>query len=87
MVIKGKFIPVKGNGGPRGHETSRLPHFEVNRLTDGGDITIAYRGLRLHLLLLAALESVLELVSRFPALPEIPLGGSIVQCILLFHQV
>jgi hypothetical protein len=31
---KGKAIPVKGHGGPKGCETSKLPHFLDNRLTD-----------------------------------------------------
>jgi hypothetical protein len=31
---KGKAIPVTGRGGPQGYETSRLPHFLENRLTD-----------------------------------------------------
>jgi hypothetical protein len=35
---KGKAIPVTGRGGPQGSETSRLPHFLDNRLTDGGDV-------------------------------------------------
>jgi hypothetical protein len=35
-VSKGKAIPVTGRGGPRGCETSKLPHFLDNRLTDGG---------------------------------------------------
>jgi hypothetical protein len=35
---KGKAIPVTGRGGPQGCETSRLPHFLDNRLTDGGEI-------------------------------------------------
>jgi hypothetical protein len=34
---KGKDIPVTGRGGPWGCETTRLPHFLDNRLTDGGD--------------------------------------------------
>jgi hypothetical protein len=32
---KRKAIPVTGRGGPQGCETSRLPHFLYNRLTDG----------------------------------------------------
>jgi hypothetical protein len=35
---KGKSIPVTGRGGPQGCETSRLPHFLDNRLTDGGKV-------------------------------------------------
>jgi hypothetical protein len=35
---KGKAIPVAGLGGPQGCEKSRIPHFQDNRLTDGGDI-------------------------------------------------
>jgi hypothetical protein len=31
------YIPVTGRGGPYGCETSRLPHFLNNRLTDGGE--------------------------------------------------
>jgi hypothetical protein len=33
-----KAIPVTGRGGPWGSETSRLPHFLDNRLTDGGEV-------------------------------------------------
>jgi hypothetical protein len=36
--IKGKAIPVTGREGPSGCETSRLPHFLDNRLTDGGKV-------------------------------------------------
>jgi hypothetical protein len=35
---KGKAIPVTGREGPQGCETSRLPHFLDNRLTDGGEV-------------------------------------------------
>jgi hypothetical protein len=35
---QGKASPVTGCGGPQGCETSRLPHFLDNRLTDGGEI-------------------------------------------------
>jgi hypothetical protein len=35
---KGKAIPVRGRGGTQGYETSRLPHFLDNRLTDGGEV-------------------------------------------------
>jgi hypothetical protein len=34
----GKAIPVSGRGGPQSCETSRLPHFLDNRLTDGGEV-------------------------------------------------
>jgi hypothetical protein len=33
-----KAIPVTGRGGPQGCETSRLPHFLVNRLANGGEV-------------------------------------------------
>jgi hypothetical protein len=36
--VKGKAIPVTGRGGPLCCETSRLPHFLDNRLTDGGEV-------------------------------------------------
>jgi hypothetical protein len=36
--VKGKAIPVTGCEGPEGCETSRLPHFLDNRLTDVGDV-------------------------------------------------
>jgi hypothetical protein len=35
---KDKVIPVTGRGGPLVCETSRLPHFLDNRLTDGGRV-------------------------------------------------
>jgi hypothetical protein len=35
---KGQAIPVTGREGPKGCETSRLPHFLDNRLTDGGEV-------------------------------------------------
>jgi hypothetical protein len=35
---KGKSIPVKGRGGPEVYETSRLPHFVDNRLSDDGEV-------------------------------------------------
>jgi hypothetical protein len=35
---KGKAIPVTGRGGPWGCETSSLPHFVDNRITDGGEV-------------------------------------------------
>jgi hypothetical protein len=36
-LVKGKAIPVTGRGGPYGCETSRLPHFLDNPLTDGDE--------------------------------------------------
>jgi hypothetical protein len=33
-----KAIPVTGHGGPYGCETSMLPHFLDNRITDGGEV-------------------------------------------------
>jgi hypothetical protein len=38
VKIKIKSIPTTGRGGPRGCETSRLPHFLDNRLRDGGEV-------------------------------------------------
>jgi hypothetical protein len=38
LSVDGKVIPVTGRGGPKGCETSRLPHFLDNRLTDGGQV-------------------------------------------------
>jgi hypothetical protein len=35
---KGNAIPVRSCGGPYGCETSRLPHFLDNRLTDGSEV-------------------------------------------------
>jgi hypothetical protein len=35
---KGKAISVTVLGGPYGCETSRLPYFVDNRLTDGGEV-------------------------------------------------
>jgi hypothetical protein len=35
---KVKAIPVTGRGDPYGYETSRLPHFLDNRLTEGGEV-------------------------------------------------
>jgi hypothetical protein len=37
-IYRGKAIPVTGSAGPWGCETSRLPHFLDNRLTDGGKV-------------------------------------------------
>jgi hypothetical protein len=36
-------ISVTGRGGPQGCETSRLPHFLENRLTDGSEVVILTR--------------------------------------------
>jgi hypothetical protein len=38
LLYKVKTIPVTDRGGPQGCETSRLPHFLYNRLTDGGEV-------------------------------------------------
>jgi hypothetical protein len=35
---KGKAIPVTGRGGPQDCETSRIPHFLGNRLTDADEV-------------------------------------------------
>jgi hypothetical protein len=37
-IKKGKAVHVTGQGDPWGCETSRLPHFLDNRLTDGGEV-------------------------------------------------
>jgi hypothetical protein len=37
-VKKGEIIPVTGHGDPWGCETTRLPQFLDNRLTDGGEV-------------------------------------------------
>jgi hypothetical protein len=36
--VKGKAVPVTGREGPQGCQTSRLPHFLHNRLTDVGEV-------------------------------------------------
>jgi hypothetical protein len=36
-ILKGKAIPVAGHESPYGCETSRIPHFLENRLTNGGE--------------------------------------------------
>jgi hypothetical protein len=36
--VESKAIPAIGRGGPQGCETSSLPNFLDNRLTDGGEI-------------------------------------------------
>jgi hypothetical protein len=38
--VKGKTIPGTGRRGLQEFETSRLPHFLDNRLTDGGDVSL-----------------------------------------------
>jgi hypothetical protein len=38
VKVKGKAIPVTGRGNPYSSETSKLPHFLDNRLTDGGEV-------------------------------------------------
>jgi hypothetical protein len=39
-----KTIPVTDRGGPQSYETSRLPYFLDNRLTDGGEVaTFSHR--------------------------------------------
>jgi hypothetical protein len=40
LHIKGKALPITGRGGPNGFDTSRLPHFLDNRLTDGGEAAL-----------------------------------------------
>jgi hypothetical protein len=37
-MVKVKATPVTGRGGPYGCETSKLPRFLDNRLTDGGEV-------------------------------------------------
>jgi hypothetical protein len=43
LLIKGNAIPVTCRGHPQGCETSRLPHFLDNRLTDGGEVSLTHR--------------------------------------------
>jgi hypothetical protein len=38
IKVKGKAIPVMGRGGPQSCDMLRLPHFLVNRLTDGDEV-------------------------------------------------
>jgi hypothetical protein len=38
LPFPASVIPVTGSGGPQGSETSRLPLFLDNRLTDGGEV-------------------------------------------------
>jgi hypothetical protein len=40
---KSKAIAVTGRGGPYGCETSRLPQYLENRLTDSGEVVIITR--------------------------------------------
>jgi hypothetical protein len=42
-IKKGKAIPVTDRRGPQCFETSRLPHFLENRLTDGGEVVTLTR--------------------------------------------
>jgi hypothetical protein len=44
-TVNGKAILVTGRGGPWGCETSRLPNFLGNRLTDGGEVVSPTRRL------------------------------------------
>jgi hypothetical protein len=37
-LAKGRAVPVTDRGGPQGCDTSTLPHFLNNRLTDGGEV-------------------------------------------------
>jgi hypothetical protein len=43
FYIEGRAIHVTGRGGPYDCETSRLPHFLDNRLTDRGEASRAAR--------------------------------------------
>jgi hypothetical protein len=38
-----KAMPVTGCGDPKAYETSRLPQFIENRLTDGGKVSLTSR--------------------------------------------
>jgi hypothetical protein len=42
-IYKGKAIPVRGREGPWDCETSRLPHFLDNQLSDGGQVVSLMR--------------------------------------------
>jgi hypothetical protein len=42
LLLKRIAIPVTGRGYPQDFETSRLPHFLDNRLTDGGEVVNTY---------------------------------------------
>jgi hypothetical protein len=56
LYKKGKAIAVAGHGGPKGCETSSLPHF-FRRVTDGGEViclvclNVPYRNFRQVLLI------------------------------------
>jgi hypothetical protein len=41
--VKGKAVPVTGSGTPHGCETSRLPDFLENRLTNGDEVSLTRR--------------------------------------------
>jgi hypothetical protein len=43
VKIEDKTIPGTGCGGPEGCETSWLPHFLDNRVTDGGEVSLTHR--------------------------------------------
>jgi hypothetical protein len=46
MVKKKKVkLSITGHGGPYGCETSKLPHFLDNQLTDGGEVVSLTRQL------------------------------------------
>jgi hypothetical protein len=49
LVKKSEAIPVTSRGGPQGCETSRLPYFLDNPLTDGGDVSLKRRPPALYL--------------------------------------
>jgi hypothetical protein len=38
MAVKGKAIPVTGRGGLQVCESSKIPHFLANLLTDGAEV-------------------------------------------------
>jgi hypothetical protein len=40
--VKKVKLPYTGSEGPQGCETSRLPHYLDNRLTDGGEVVSLY---------------------------------------------
>jgi hypothetical protein len=60
-------MPVTGRGGPGSCETTRLPHFLQNQLTDGGEVVSLKMKLRLYKVL----------ATRYPVLgPSRPQGHS-----------